>query len=177
MEENQTNNQQTTTTTEEQNNQIEEAKAFLEMQEKLKKLEKENKDLLQAKKEFYDKQLQVEPPTEDENGEQNEEPDQIDLKKFSEDFFKDVDTHNNLDVAVNLLKINDERKRRGLPSGFLPVSSEEEPTFQETQLYDYDGKLEKVLRKCVEEANGDSHAFDVAATRYIKNFNKILQTK
>ena len=148
-----------------ENSFIEEAKKLEELKKKNEELEKQNKDLLKAKQDYYDKVLQVEPEEPQEEEEEN-----FDLKGFTENFFKDIQTTNNLDFAKGVLKINEERKKQGLPSGFLPVSSEESATPKEEQLYDYGGKLETLLKKCVEEANDDPHAFNIACARYIKGF-------
>ena len=142
-----------------------EAQAFNELKKKyeneITSLKDENSKLLDAKKKYYDKVLEVDPPSETPE-------DTRDTQSFNKSFFDNLENCNNLEYAKNMLAIQEARKREGKQSGFLPQSYER-PTPTERELYDYDGVLEICLKECVEEANGDPQLFELAWARRVKN--------
>lgn len=131
-----------------------EAQALSEMRSKVDSLEAENKSLLEAKRKYYDAILnRAEPGSAEPVAHRSVSEIRDDLIKRSNDEIS------NLDYARLVLEMDSALLDDGKDSCFLPHGKGVSPTSDE---YETAEKFHRILQECVDEADGDPTAFNMA---------------
>lgn len=141
------------------NPEIEQARTLAELKNKVTVLENENKNLQEAKSKYYDQILNG--GSADPIVEQKHRP----IKEIRDDMIKGFENDiTNLDYCKLAVELDDaireDANDRGkVDSAFLPKGKDVQITVDE---YNTADKMNKVLKECIEEADGNPDKFNMA---------------
>lgn len=139
---------------------LQEAQALNEMSNKVTKLEAENKELLAAKKKYYDTIINGQVPN-------SEAPKERTAKEIREEMakIKEKDALTNLEYVTKSLELDEAVRRETGASSYLPKGNGITPTTDERDVAD---RFAKFMTEAVAEANGDNEVFNNIIERHVK---------
>lgn len=142
-----------------ENAQLAEAEALIQQREEIEKLRKENKDLNEAKKKYYDRLL---------NGTEVK-AEIVQPKPTVEQLVKDLrqaqaQGKTDLEYMTIALELDDACIERDGLSCFLPKGRDVNPTTEEKEVA---SRFHAVMRECVDAADGDPDIFKMEMNRRI----------
>lgn len=144
--------------------ETESAAIIQDLQAKLAQMASRNADLEKAKTEYYDKVLNGTNTPESEPQEKHRSPDEI--RKELRGYLDRDETPTNLAYCKLIVELDNETKRNGEESVFLPkghkigqVKPEEEATAEH---------LNEVLADCIEKSGDDPDAFNILLAKRIQ---------
>lgn len=138
--------------------EVDQARALKEQQDRIEALEAQNKELTEAKRQYYDKVLNGQNPNEDVKPKTVEEC-RKELKEA-----KDRGCSNR-EYAEKALALDDACRRETGESCFLPKGRDVTVTAAEYQTAE---NVHKVFEECLEQADGDDTAFNIALESHIR---------
>lgn len=141
------------------NPEVEQARTLAELKNKLTALETENKNLQEAKTQYYDRVLNGATP--DPVAEQKHRS----IKEIRDDMIKGYENDiSNLDYCRLAVELDDAVREDAsahgkIDSAFLPKGKDVQVTVDEYATAD---KMSKVLKECIKEADGSPDKFNMA---------------
>lgn len=143
------------------NPEVEEVQALNELKKRVEQLTEENKNLQQAKHDYYDAVLNGQKPSAP--AEEKHRP----IKEIRDDLVKGVENGiTNLDYCTLVLELDNESRRVNGESCFLPKGHQVGQIKQDE--YASADHLNEVLTDCIAKAKGDPNAFNIYLARRIQ---------